>query len=343
MTSFVIFCGLLSGRLTRVGRQDLLGGAVVQELLICASGALVLVSGKPTERLILPVSGSFEVWRRVLSSGKWLRERAWAGCLASLVAEQLGRACEGGCGAFGAVFGLTDPSDVNGRVPERDLFGGFDPVSVLATLLGPGCVHELPVLRGWRGVGKLWICGRLEVSCVLSSECRRGAEGRSAGAIERVQCSGFGRYGGHVRRSALEERRGGTGCGIVRSQGSDLAARVHLKSGIFLSADVAHREQAGSQLVSLESSSLLVGRALSVDLVDLWESSSTFFARQRGRCRPCSGDGSAVLLGLLFQCSAVCNPCGFTFGWMHRAAARAPFGDLCSLSVGQPGSGSISA
>lgn len=225
MTSFVIFCGLLSGRLTRVGRQDLLGGAVVQELLICASGALVLVSDKPTERLMSPVSGPLEVWGWVLSSGMWLRERAWADCLASLVAKQLGRAGEGSCWAFGAVFGWKDP----------------------------------------------------------------------------------------------------------------------LKSGVFLSADVAHREQAGSQLVSLESSSLLVGRALSVDLVDLWESSSTFFARQRGRCRPCSGDGSAVLLGLLFQCSAVCNPCGFTFGWMHRAAARAPFGDLCSLSVGQPGSGSISA
>lgn len=46
---------------------------------------------------------------------------------------------------------------MNGKVPDRDLFGGFDSVSVLATLCGPGCVYKLPVLRGWRGVDKLWI------------------------------------------------------------------------------------------------------------------------------------------------------------------------------------------
>lgn len=118
MTCFVILCSLLSGRLARVGRQDLLGGAVVQRLRSCASGALVLVSDKPTERLISPVSGPLEVWGRGLSSGKWLRERVWAGCLASLVARQLGHAGEGSRGAFDAVFGWADPSDVNGKVPD---------------------------------------------------------------------------------------------------------------------------------------------------------------------------------------------------------------------------------
>jgi hypothetical protein len=115
-------------------------------------------------------------------------------------------------------------------------------------------------------------------------------------------------------------------CGTAGRARPDLGCLIHLIFGACPVVEIAHREQAGDQLVPSESSNPLVGRGRSVGSSELRASSSFDSVRRRKCCHPCGGDGSAFFRGFCPGCSAVCNPCGFTFGWRHRAAARTSFG-----------------
>jgi hypothetical protein len=97
-------------------------------------------------------------------------------------------------------------------------------------------------------------------------------------------------------------------------------------SSVNLSVEAAHWEQAGDWLVLSESANPLGGKGYPRvhsscgchRLSTLLDSASVaiFGWRRVG------GSSRGFCLG----CSAVCNPCGFTFGWRHRAAARATRG-----------------
>lgn len=89
-----------------------------------SGGAVGFVQPPDLKRVWWPV------WRIVT----WSPGRGRIRCNSLKRAEYRGCALKGNRGACGTIFRQQDPSVVNGRVPNRDLFGDFEAVSFLSAL-----------------------------------------------------------------------------------------------------------------------------------------------------------------------------------------------------------------